>query len=125
MKIFYSASTGGFYNDAINKVIPADAVAITTADHAALIRAQSNGRVICPDATGRPIARTPPLPTTEQAAAVARKQRDSLLRACDWTALPDVSEATRAAWTAYRQALRDVTSQPNFPQSIDWPAAPI
>jgi hypothetical protein len=53
-----------------------------------------------------------------------RKQRDELLSTCDWTQLPDVPDETKAAWTAYRQALRDLPEQPGFPDSVDWPALP-
>ena len=28
------------------------------------------------------------------------------------------------AWKNYRQALRDISSQPNFPWEIEWPLAP-
>ena len=54
-----------------------------------------------------------------------RAQRDALLQACDWTQLPDVPLDTeqKQAWVAYRQALRDVTSQAD-PYNIEWPVAP-
>lgn len=57
-------------------------------------------------------------------AAEIRSQRDSLLRNCDWTQYPDVPEATRNAWIAYRQALRDVPSQDDFPNQVIWPVPP-
>jgi len=66
----------------------------------------------------------PPPPTTEQLAAQARAERDRLLAATDWTQLPDVPEATRAAWAEYRQALRDVPQQDGFPLTITWPERP-
>ena len=66
----------------------------------------------------------PPPPTTEQLAAQARAERDRLLAASDWTQLPDVHEATRAAWAEYRQALRDVPQQDGFPLTITWPERP-
>lgn len=52
-----------------------------------------------------------------------RTQRDMLLKDCDWTQLPDVPTATRDVWTAYRQALRDITTQTD-PLNISWPVAP-
>lgn len=55
--------------------------------------------------------------------AEVRAERDRRLAASDWTQLPDVPEATRLAWTGYRQALRDVTQQSD-PDAIDWPASP-
>ena len=52
-----------------------------------------------------------------------REQRTALLRDCDWTQLPDVSltESEVIAWREYRQALRDITNQPD-PANIDWPS---
>lgn len=52
-----------------------------------------------------------------------RSRRDSLLAACDWTQLPDVPIETKSAWAAYRQSLRDITSQTD-PYSIIWPVSP-
>lgn len=52
-----------------------------------------------------------------------RAERDRRLLACDWTQLPDVPLATKEAWASYRQALRDITGQPD-PFNIVWPAAP-
>ena len=56
----------------------------------------------------------------------AREHRDALLRASDWTQLPDVdmSEEEAAAWRTYRRALRAVPDQTSFPDEIEWPAAP-
>lgn len=52
-----------------------------------------------------------------------RYKRAALLSASDWTQLPDVPVATKEAWAIYRQALRDVTLQPD-PFSVVWPVAP-
>lgn len=52
-----------------------------------------------------------------------RHERDQRLLACDWTQLPDVPLATKEAWAVYRQALRDITLQPD-PFNIAWPVAP-
>lgn len=50
-----------------------------------------------------------------------RATRDRLLTASDWTQLPDapLTDAQRAAWAAYRQALRDLPATGD-----DWPAPP-
>lgn len=66
----------------------------------------------------------PAPPTTEQLAASVRYQRDELLKQSDWTQLPDVPQGTKDVWAAYRQALRDVTTQIGFPQTIEWPTEP-
>jgi hypothetical protein len=69
--------------------------------------------------------RFPPL-TPAELAKIARAKRDALIAACDYTMLPDypIDNAGRAAWAAYRQALRDITGQAGFPLEIDWPEAP-
>lgn len=52
-----------------------------------------------------------------------REKRSSKLQKCDWTQLPDVPIATKDAWAVYRQALRDITEQPD-PFNIVWPTPP-
>lgn len=65
--VFYSKTTGGFYIAEIHgDNIPADAVGITEAEHAALIEGQSKGRRIAAGANGRPILQDPPPATPEQ-----------------------------------------------------------
>lgn len=61
----------------------------------------------------------------EQAASV-RAQRNQRLNACDWTQLNDapLTNVQQAAWATYRQALRDITTQPGFPWSVEWPTPP-
>lgn len=68
--------------------------------------------------------------TTEQKQVVdqakateIRQQRNARLGACDWTQLPD-APVDRDVWAAYRQALRDVSLQPGFPWTIEWPEQP-
>lgn len=65
-----------------------------------------------------PAERTPePLPEARDA---LRVRRDDLLFACDWTQLPDapLTDAQKAEWRVYRQALRDV------PETGIWPNSP-
>ena len=52
-----------------------------------------------------------------------RFERDKRLSLSDWTQLPDVPITTRQKWVEYRQALRDITEQPD-PFNIDWPEQP-
>lgn len=60
--MFYSKSTGGFYATEIHgDAIPADAVAITIDQHAALLSGQSAGKRIVADASGHPILAEPPV----------------------------------------------------------------
>jgi hypothetical protein len=50
-----------------------------------------------------------------------RRQRQELLESTDWTQLPDVPNATRVKYQAYRQALRDITAQESFPETVTFP----
>lgn len=59
----------------------------------------------------------------EEKAGQVRAERSTKLAASDWTQLAD-STADKAAWAAYRQALRDITAQAGFPWTVDWPAQP-
>jgi len=60
--------------------------------------------------------------TTEAMAANVREERDALIAATDFYALSDV--VMTAEMTTYRQALRDISSQAGFPNTIIWPTAP-
>jgi len=53
-----------------------------------------------------------------------RLQRDKLIAETDWWASSDLTMT--AAQTAYRQALRDITSHANWPHldEADWPTKP-
>lgn len=53
-----------------------------------------------------------------------RAQRDQLLTASDWTQLPDSPVTDKAAWIAYRAALRNVPETQTDPANITWPTAP-
>lgn len=66
--------------------------------------------------------------TAEQKAARIRQQRDQILKhivdsmsPMRWNALTDQQ---RTDWTAYRQALLDITEQETFPNSVTWPVKP-
>jgi hypothetical protein len=66
--------------------------------------------------------RKPP-PNLIALAAAARRERNALLQLSDWTQLAD-TKVDQAPWAAYRQALRDIPSQPDFPLTVEWPTAP-
>ena len=71
-----------------------------------------------------PAVKPEPLPIVTSDSV--RGQRNALLAASDWTQLLDAQLETEGleAWTQYRQLLRDVTTQPGFPQNVTWPTAP-
>lgn len=64
---------------------------------------------------------------TAEAWATVRTQRNQLLAASDWTdtfsAPARLGQTLYGSWQTYRQALRDVTQQPD-PFNITWPQAP-
>jgi hypothetical protein len=66
------------------------------------------------------------VPSQEELSAWYRQERDSLISQCDWTQLPDVTMTTEKAeqWKVYRQQLRDITLQKDFPNKIEWPVIP-
>lgn len=80
--MFYSKSTGGFYDLAIHgENIPTDAVEITNEEHAALMQGQSNGLAIGADENGHPVLIIPPPLTlaetvTKKKAAIAAYRYD-------------------------------------------------
>ena len=61
----------------------------------------------------------------EQAKAV-REDRNRRLAETDWMVIKALESNTPQSFevAAYRQALRDVTTQAGFPWTIDWPVAP-
>lgn len=60
---------------------------------------------------------------SEKLASEARAKRNALLTASDWTQVID-APVDQVVWAAYRQALRDITGQKGFPETIKWPVAP-
>ena len=59
----------------------------------------------------------------ESLASAARAKRDALIKETDFYMLPDYPNAPQGI-AEYRQALRDITEQPGFPHSIQWPVWP-
>ena len=57
---------------------------------------------------------------------LARLNRDCLLKNSDWRMLPDspLTDAQRAAWATYRQALRDLPETNADSNKWKWPKVP-
>ena len=60
----------------------------------------------------------------DSAAEGWRMDRDWALTQSDFIFAPDVTVEDMDAWLEYRQALRDVTNQPNFPKDVQFPLRP-
>ena len=56
----------------------------------------------------------------ESLAKSVRAKRDALIKETDFYMLPDYPNAPQGI-AEYRQALRDITEQPGFPNNIVWP----
>ena len=52
-----------------------------------------------------------------------RAKRNELISSTDFRVLQDVPWDV-APWIAYRAALRDITEQSTFPESVNWPVPP-
>lgn len=117
MTMFYAKLTNGFYDAEIHgDAIPADAVAITADEHAALLTGQSSGLRIVGDDAGRPVLSAPIPPSAKQIkeallaavqahldAAAAAAGYDNIFTACtyaDEAAVPKFRAEGRAlrAW---------------------------
>lgn len=55
-----------------------------------------------------------------------REKRDKLLADTDWTQMQDtaLSDEKVEEYKIYRQELRDITAQDNFPYKVDFPTKP-
>lgn len=130
-KLFYSKSTGGFYDSELHapEQIPADAVEISREEHAALMAAQYAGKAITGDDEGKPVAIDPPGPSDAELWAARQKEAQAALSESDITVLRCYENAVPVPkdWVAYRKALRGIVGaeagNPNdeFPQQ---PARP-
>lgn len=73
--------------------------------------------------TWREVPAEAPRQDIESLSAAVRADRNARLAASDWTQLAD-APVNSLAWANYRQRLRDITTQPGFPWSVDWPTPP-
>lgn len=62
----------------------------------------------------------------QQAGDNVRAFRNNLLAACDWTQLADspLNADAKLAWQLYRETLRMVPQQTDFPWNVEWPPEP-
>lgn len=110
--MFYSSSTGGFYDARIHgAAIPGDAVPISPEHHAELLAGQSAGKRISHDAAGNPVLADPaptPLPVIIEAA----KARVRAARVAVFATLAGIqSQALADGDTANAQAISTIQTQ--------------
>lgn len=68
------------------------------------------------------VEENPPAPTPEQLAKAYEKDAKELLLKSDWSQLPDINLANKAEWDTYRNALRDIATNPTA--TPNWPVKP-
>lgn len=122
--VHYSSDTkqfAGFYDTEIHNVIPKPNLPLTKEQHLACYAALLNG-------TGFEVQGTfiKPFPKPVEIAKTwedIRKERNKLLDRSDYTQMPDWP-GDKAAWSNYRQALRDIPQSFNNPSEVVWPSKP-
>lgn len=88
-----------------------------------LIEQCSHGKVLQPDENGYPVA-VEHVRSDDELAKEIRVKRNILLSQSDWTQLQDakLADEQRQIWQNYRQLLRDIPQQINFPKQVAWPS---
>ncbi|CAI8907045.1 Phage tail protein [Pseudomonas chlororaphis] len=135
MTVFFSPSTGFFYDDQVCESIPHDVIEFSATERDALLSAQGHGRYvgILPD--GRPGLIDSPPQSPEQLAEVERFWRFRQLSTTDGVVTRHRDELEDGVTTtltpeqytelqAYRRALRDWPENGEFPLAEHRPVAP-
>ncbi|HBV92269.1 tail fiber assembly protein [Pantoea agglomerans] len=129
----YSPSNNAFYDTAINRDIPEDAINITEQAWADLLSGQAEGKLIACGADMRPCLTEQPLPTAEELISQAEDKRSRLRAEADAAIQPlqdanDLGIATNEeasqliAWKKYRVMLMRINTKDA--EEIIWPEQP-
>lgn len=115
----------GFYSEDVHDDIPEEAIEITDEQWQEFLNHQGKRRW-----DGSKVVEYERVYTDAELAAGVRAKRDRLLKEfdtdiyCNEFRWADYSEDEQSAYTAYRQALRDITNQPEFPVDVVFPQKP-
>lgn len=135
MAIYFHAQTRGFeLVDSPYPEPPEGAVEITRAQYAELFAGQASGKVISASASGQPVLNDPVI-SPQALASRERAWRDNVLQDTQWLVWRDAEELEVGEGTtlrteefkqllAYRQALRDWPTDPEFPDVQARPVEP-
>lgn len=129
----YSPSNNAFYDTAINRDIPEDAINITEQAWTDLLSGQAEGKLIACGADMRPCLTEQPLPTADELVSQAEEKRCRLRAEADTAIQPlqdanDLGIATDAeasqliAWKKYRVLLMRINTKDT--EEINWPEQP-
>lgn len=130
----YSPSNNAFYDTAINREIPDDAIDITEKAWTDLLAGQAKGKLIACGTDLRPCLTEQPLPTADELISQAEDKRSRLRAEADTVIQPlqdasDLEIATEneamqlTAWKKYRVMLMRVDTK-DIENTI-WPERPI
>jgi hypothetical protein len=133
--MLFSPSSGGFYDRAINVVLPPDVVEINDDLYAELLLGNSRGMIISSDKHGYPCLASPEPPSVEYLSEVERAWRDVQLSVTDALVSRHRDELEESGATsltaeqytelqAYRRQLRDWPQGSQFPLAEHRPPAP-
>nr|WP_314121394.1 phage tail assembly chaperone [uncultured Brevundimonas sp.] len=133
MTIFYSPSTGAFYDNSFwDAPMPADVAEVTAERHAELLEATTRAQIIQAGPDGEPVASDAPAPPAEAVAIVVRRRRDAEIARLRWFVERHRDEITLGVTTTltaedfilvlqHIQLLRDLPDQAGFPADVEWP----
>ncbi|MGS4350673.1 tail fiber assembly protein [Enterobacter roggenkampii] len=128
-KYFYSPGTRGFYQSAVHKEIPDDAIEIDADEYHRLLEGQQNGLEITPGADGSPVLTEPVIDYVAQAQQVKNSLRLTADAEISWRQdavdagmATDEETAALTEWKKYRVLLMriDTSKAPD----IDWSTQP-
>ena len=81
--IYYSKSINAFYDDALHRVLPDDAVEITVEERDTVLSGQSNSKQITGDENGKPVL-VDVVESPEQIQSIVNKRARNYLASTDW-----------------------------------------
>ena len=131
--VYFSPTTLGLYPAAwkedgtyTDTNWPQDAVLLTDDQSEPYFRQSPPPGKIIGSVNGLPGWIDPPPLSTDDLTAQMRARRDGLIAETDYLLMSDYPIATAQLdpMKVYRQALRDITIQSGFPQTINWPVKP-
>lgn len=129
MKYFYSAKTNGFYIDELHspESIPSDVKEITKDRYDEIFNIHSTElKMITSDGNGYPILVDMPKPSISLLEEDLRNERNNKLKESDMFVILayESGKPVDDKYKKYRQALRDLTKQFDFPNNVEWPKLP-
>ena len=126
VQIYYSKSKQAFFVTGIHENIPEDKIEVSEEQHIKLIdEINNNQKTIDVDDSGKIILVDKVKDLSLQKQTIIQT-RNAMLSESDWTMMPDApfTKEQQKKWKEYRQALRDISEQEGFPETVIWPEAP-